>query len=92
MVAALCRVTASMHVRTPAQQRQQMNTQQHQSFLRLFNVSHEPQRVLMSGVVHLHRKVAGSLNLGFLPTYLVFSFFFGGCLLIPSGGSIAILQ
>ena len=39
----------------------------------------------MSGVVHLHRKVAGSLNLGFLPTYLVF--FLGGCILIPSGGS-----
>ena len=42
----------------------------------------------MSGVVHLHRKVAGSLNLGFLPTYLVFFFFLGGCLLIPNGGSI----
>ena len=28
----------------------------------------------MSGVAHLHRKVAGSLNLGFLPTYLVFFF------------------
>ena len=41
----------------------------------------------MSGVVHLHRKVAGSLNLGFLPTYLVFFFFLGGGLLIPSGGS-----
>ena len=31
----------------------------------------------MSGVVHLHRKVAGSLNLGFLPTYLVSYFFWG---------------
>ena len=41
----------------------------------------------MSGVVHLHRKVAGSLNLGFLPTYLVFFFFLGGGLLIPNGGS-----
>ena len=45
----------------------------------------------MSGVVHLHRKVAGSLNLGFLPTYLVFFFFFGGGLLISSVGSTSFL-
>ena len=32
----------------------------------------------MSGVVDLHRKVAGSFNLGLLPTYLVFFFFLGG--------------
>ena len=41
----------------------------------------------MSGAVHLHQKVVGSLNLGFLPTYLVFFFFLGGGLLIPNGGS-----
>ena len=41
----------------------------------------------MSGAVHLHQKVAGSLNLGFLPTYLVFFFFLGGVILILSGGS-----
>ena len=38
----------------------------------------------MSGVVHLHRKVAGSLNLGFLPTYLPSFFFFLGGVSINS--------
>ena len=42
----------------------------------------------MSGVVHLHRKVVVSLSVGSLPTYLVFFFFLGGVILIPSGGSI----
>ena len=41
----------------------------------------------MSGVAHLHRKVVGSLSVGSLPTYLLFVFGLGGCLLIPSGGS-----
>ena len=44
----------------------------------------------MSGVVHLHRKVVVSLNVGSLPTYLVFFSFLGGVILIPSGGSITI--
>ena len=41
----------------------------------------------MSGVVHLHRKVVVSLSVGSLlkPTQF---FFFGGVILIPSGGSI----
>ena len=41
----------------------------------------------MSGVAHLHRKVVGSLSVGSLPTYLLFVFGLGGCLLILSGGS-----
>jgi hypothetical protein len=42
----------------------------------------------MSGVAHLHRKVVGSLSVGSLPTYLLFVFGLGGCLLILSGGSM----
>ena len=41
----------------------------------------------MSEVVHLHQKVVVSLNVGSLPTYLVFFSFLGGVILIPSGGS-----
>ena len=32
----------------------------------------------MSGEVHLHRKVVGSLNLGILSNYLLYAFFWGG--------------
>ena len=42
----------------------------------------------MSGAVHLHQKVAGSLNLGFLSTYLAFFFLGGGVILILSVTSI----
>ena len=40
----------------------------------------------MSGVVHLHRKVAGSLNIGFLPTYLVFVFVLGAICAVSRAG------
>ena len=39
----------------------------------------------MSGGVHLDRKVVGSLNLGYLPTYLFFLIFLG------RGGSISMI-
>ena len=68
------------------------NAVSHTNFLPQFNISREPQRVLMSREAHLRRKAVRSLNLGFLPTYLPtylppFFFVFGRCLLIPSGGS-----
>ena len=43
----------------------------------------------MSGEVHLHRKVVGSLNLGILSNYLLYAFFWGGVQLILNRGSIS---
>ena len=44
----------------------------------------------MSGEVHLHRKVVGSLNLGILSNYLLYAFFWGGVQLILNRGSRSI--
>ena len=63
------------------------NAISHTNFLLQINIPREPQRVLMSGMAHLHRKVVRSLNFRFLSTYLLFFFVLLGGLLIPSGGS-----